>query len=151
MANPSADFPTTVHSPTDTSAFSGSKLGATSPKHTDVEGKQEAEIVAIQEKIGTGSGAPSTGKVLYSSGAGVSGWSDLNTLVDALNNIISISTGLNIFLQHLGRRIAQLYADGDQVHESNVGTVFAQFRHLKLTSLYKNPSILIMRVQYHRP
>ena len=46
-------------------------------------------------------------------------------------NIISIFTGLKIFLQHSGRRIAQLYAVGDQVHESNVGTVFAQFRHLK--------------------
>ena len=48
-----------------------------------------------------------------------------------LINIISIFTGLKIFLQHSGRRFAQLYAVGDQVHESNVGIVFAQFRHLK--------------------
>ena len=36
---------------------------------------------------------------------------------------------LKIFLHHSGGRIARLFAVGDQVHESNDGTVFAQFRH----------------------
>ena len=56
------------------------------------------------------------------------------------------SHGGKIFLHHSGERIARLYAVGDHVRESNVGTVFAQFGHLKLTSLYKNPSMLNMQL-----
>ena len=48
-------------------------------------------------------------------------------------------------------RISRLYALGDQGHDSNVGTVFAQFSHLKLTSLYKNPSMVNMRAQHQIP
>ena len=36
-------------------------------------------------------------------------------------------------------------------HTHNVGTVFAQFRHYKFTSLYKNSSMLNMRAQHHMP
>ena len=45
--------------------------------------------------------------------------------------------------------IAQLYAVKDQEHDTNFGTAvkikdafYVQFRHLKLTRHYKNPSIL---------
>lgn len=75
MANPSADFPEALHTNTDVSVFAGSNLGDTSPKHTELEGKQEEEILAIQTKLGTGSGAvPSAGEVLVGVGTGSSDW-----------------------------------------------------------------------------
>jgi hypothetical protein len=77
MANPTADFPTAVHTATDVSAFTSSKLGSTTPSHTDLEGKQETELVALQTKIGTGSSTPTLNKVLMGSGTGTSAWSDL--------------------------------------------------------------------------
>src|SRR3990167_6147945 len=78
MANPSADFPTSVHSPTDASACSSSPLGSTTPTHTQVEGKQEQEIVAVQQKIGTGASPASsaaTNDVLKKQADGSTGWS----------------------------------------------------------------------------
>lgn len=77
MANPSSDFPTAIHTSTDVSGFGSNKLGSTTPKHTEVEGKQEQEIVAIQTKIGSGSSTPTNGKVLMGNGDGTSAWSDL--------------------------------------------------------------------------
>lgn len=75
MANPNADFPTTVHDPTDISAYGQSALGKTAKKHTEVEGKQEAEIVAIEQKIGSGASTPAAGYFLKGTGAGTSAWS----------------------------------------------------------------------------
>lgn len=80
MPNPTADFPSSLHSATDTTAFSSSNLGATTPTHTQVEGKQEEEIRAIQTKIGTGSSTPDDGMVLFSPGAGLSEWRELTDL-----------------------------------------------------------------------
>lgn len=81
MANPVADYPTALHTSTDVSAFTVSKLGSTSPTHTDLEGKQESEVVAVQTKIGTGSSTPTSGKVLRANGTGTSVWgaADLTT------------------------------------------------------------------------
>lgn len=84
MANPSANFPTAVHSPTDVSANSTQALGTTSPKHTEVEGKQEQEIVAVETKIGVGASTPTSKKVLIGSGVGESAWSDVDH-TDLLN------------------------------------------------------------------
>lgn len=84
MANPTANFPTAIHSPTDVSANSSQALGATTPKHTDVEGKQEQEIVAIESKIGVGTSTPTDKKVLKGSGVGESAWSDVDH-ADLLN------------------------------------------------------------------
>jgi len=52
MPNTTADFPENIHSPTDTSEFANSNLGETNPTHTQLEGKQEEEIVAIQTELG---------------------------------------------------------------------------------------------------
>jgi hypothetical protein len=76
MANPAADYPTSVHTNTDVSANASSKLGSTSPTHTELEGKQEEEITAIQTKIGTGASTPTDGKVLTGNGVGTSEWAD---------------------------------------------------------------------------
>ena len=53
-----------------------------------------------------------------------------------------------IFFIKFVKNIPHLNAVWDQVHESNIGTVIAQFRHLQLTSLYKNPSMLNMRAKH---
>lgn len=77
MANPSADYPTSVHTPTDVSVNASSKLGSTTPTHTQVEGKQEQEIVAIQTKLGTGASPASggsSGESLVNDGSGGSSW-----------------------------------------------------------------------------
>lgn len=96
MANPSADFPAAVHSKTDVSAYTATPLGSSAVTHTQLEGKQEEEINAVQTKVGTGDSTPSAGKVLYSSGSGQSAWSDLNTLVDqnSLSDIVALATAL---------------------------------------------------------
>ena len=81
MPNPTADFPTSLHTATDISAFASTKLGQSTPTHTDVEGKQEAEIRATQTKVGITSGAnqsPTVKKVLVGSAtAGTSAWQDV--------------------------------------------------------------------------
>lgn len=78
MPNPTADFPASVHSPTDVSGFGNTALGSTTPKHTQVEGKQESEIQAVQTKIGTGASpaaSAATGDVLKKNADGSTGWS----------------------------------------------------------------------------
>lgn len=79
MANPSADFPTAIHTNTDVSANSTSALGATSPTHTQLEGKQEEEITAIQTKIGIGASPAASatdGQVLTVQADGTTAWED---------------------------------------------------------------------------
>lgn len=79
MPNPSSDYPTTSHSPTDVSAFTSSKLGSTNPKHTDVEGKQEETLKAITDKLGPGTSnaaSATTGQVLTKKVSGNTEWTD---------------------------------------------------------------------------
>ncbi len=77
MPNPSADYPTAVHTPVDLSGFGGQALGATTPKQTEIIGKLEQEIVALQQKLGIGS-APASGAstnyVLTKRANGTTGW-----------------------------------------------------------------------------
>lgn len=54
MANPASDYPTTVHTPLDISAYAPSALGSTPVKHSEVHGKIEEELQAIQQKLGIG-------------------------------------------------------------------------------------------------
>lgn len=79
MANPVADFPTQVHVAVDTSGDSNEPLGATTPKHSEVHGKIEEEIKAIQEKLGVGSSDAenaTTGQVLTKKANGQTQWAD---------------------------------------------------------------------------
>jgi len=82
MANPTADYPTAIHTGTDVPALASSKLGTSSPKHTEVEGKQEAEIIAVQTKVGSGSSTPGTKKILKGTATGVSTWTDQSEIFD---------------------------------------------------------------------
>lgn len=92
MANPAADYPTALHTNTDISAFTASKLGSTSPTHTAVEGKQEEEVKAVQTKVGTGSSTPSAGKVLRATGTGTSGWAAADLTTD-VTGVLPIANG----------------------------------------------------------
>lgn len=82
MANPSADYPNAIHTPTDTTARSGSALGSgtTPQKHSQVHGKIESELVEIQKKLGTGQSNASdatTGQVPTKQADGSTLWDDL--------------------------------------------------------------------------
>lgn len=68
-----ADFPTSLLSITDPT--SGSLLS--SPSHSSQHQSHNAEILATQTKIGTGSSTPSSGTVLRGTGAGTSAWGGL--------------------------------------------------------------------------
>lgn len=81
MANPPADFPAALHTATDTTVFTATALGTTSPSHTAVHGKIEQEMLATQQKLGAGSGAvPANGQFLYGTAPGSTAWSTANTL-----------------------------------------------------------------------
>ena len=60
-----------------------------------------------------------------------------------------MSRSVLIFLHHSDGKFARLYGVGDHVPENNVGTVFAQFRHLKITSLYKNADYIYTSTPSH--
>lgn len=77
MANPTADFPTAIHTPTDVSGFGSTALGSTTPKHTEVEGKQEQELAALGAKLGAGdspAASAATGDVLMKQSDGSTEW-----------------------------------------------------------------------------
>lgn len=82
MPNPTADYPLAIHSDVDTSGLGNTALGLTTPKHTEVEGKQEEEITAIQRKLGIGlsNAASATAlQVLQKQISGETLWSSLTT------------------------------------------------------------------------
>ena len=84
MPNPSADYPTSVHTNTDVSGYGSTALGSSATTHTDLEGKQEEEITAVQTKIGTGSSTPTANTVMRGTGAGTSAWGQVDVAdVDA--------------------------------------------------------------------
>lgn len=90
MPNPTADYPLALHTDVDISVFANNPLGSTTPKHTEVEGKQEEEIRAIQEKLGIGlsNAASATAlQVLQKQISGETLWSSLTTasMSDSLN------------------------------------------------------------------
>lgn len=79
MANPTPDYPAAIHNRIDVSAFAGQALGDTTPKQTEVIGKLEEEVYAVQHKVGRGSGNAEdagSGQVLTADGAGGSSWED---------------------------------------------------------------------------
>lgn len=87
MANPTADFPTAIHADTDTTAFASTALGSSTPTHTQVEGKQEEELKAVQTKVGTGSSTPTASKVLRGTGTGTSAWAQVALSTDVTGNL----------------------------------------------------------------
>ena len=91
-----SDFPTTITSPTDPTSLNT----LNSPSHSGQHQNHNAEIVAIETKIGTGSSTPSSGKVLRATGSGTSSWSQVDVTTDVasftsanLRTLLSDETG----------------------------------------------------------
>lgn len=89
-------FPTSIPSNTDPTATN--KLA--SPSHSQLHQSHDAEIVAIETKIGTGSSTPTTGKVLRATGTGTSSWAQVVLSTDVasatsadLRGVLSDETG----------------------------------------------------------
>lgn len=75
-----ASFPISIVAPTDPTA--GSLV--TNPGHAEEHQSHNAEIVAVETKLGTGSSTPAAGKVLRSTGSGISSWGGLDITTDVL-------------------------------------------------------------------
>lgn len=92
-------FPTSPPSNTDPTAIN--KLS--SPSHSALHQSHNAEIVAVETKVGTGASTPSAGKVLRSVGTGTSAWgqtviaTDVATATSSdLRGILSDETGTGV-------------------------------------------------------
>lgn len=91
MANPTPDFPAAVHTAIDVPSKANQFLGLSTPSHTQVHGKVEAEIAATQTKLGIGTSAPSSGKVLVGSSGGASSWETADKTLVGLANVDNTS------------------------------------------------------------
>lgn len=80
-------FPTSVPSNTDPTAGNTQN----SPSHAQLHQSHNAEIVAIETKIGTGASTPAANKILYATGTGTSAWQGLTSA--QLSALISDETG----------------------------------------------------------
>lgn len=85
-----ASFPTSVISPVD--PLNTDKLN--NPSHSAQHQSHNAEIVAIESKVGTGSSTPSTDTFLIGNGSGTSAWSSLTSA--QLRARISDETGTGV-------------------------------------------------------
>lgn len=99
MANPSADYPTAIHTNTDISAFSGDTLGGSPTSHTGVHGKIEEELTAIDTKLGIGASpaaSAATGQILTKQSDGSTQWADPSGAVDSVfgrTGVVTASSG----------------------------------------------------------
>lgn len=96
MPNPSADYPLAIHTATDVSVNAASTLGGTTPTHTQLEGKQEAELAAVQTKLGIGASPASTAatnNVLKKQSDGTTTWDSID-----YSEIDNVPTVLGTFI-----------------------------------------------------
>lgn len=91
-----ASFPSSIVTPTD--PISTNTLN--SPDHAGEHQSHNAEIVALETKLGTGSSTASSGKVLRATGTGTSGWGQVVLSTDVasatsadLRGVLSDETG----------------------------------------------------------
>lgn len=92
-------FPSSIPSNTDPTAIN--KLS--SPSHSALHQSHNAEIVAVETKVGTGASTPTSGKVLRATGTGTSAWgqtvlsTDVATATSAdLRGLLSDETGTGV-------------------------------------------------------
>lgn len=60
--------------------------------HAAQHNQEQADIIAIATKMGTGSSTPSSGNVLAASGTGTSSWSQVN-LTSMITGVLSVTNG----------------------------------------------------------
>jgi hypothetical protein len=94
-----AVFPTSL--PTNTDPTASNKLA--SPSHSQLHQSHNAEIVAVETKVGTGASTPTAGKVLRGTGTGTSGWAQVALATDVatatsadLRGILTDETGTGL-------------------------------------------------------
>lgn len=82
-----AEFPTSI--PTDHNSTGSETLAqaASGLGHAALHNDHSDEIVAIATKLGTGSSTPSSGTVLRGTGAGTSGWGDVDLTTDVTGTL----------------------------------------------------------------
>lgn len=92
-------FPTSI--PSNTDPTSNNKLPG--PSHSQLHQSHNAEIVAIETKIGTGASTPSSGKVLRANGTGTSAWAQIDLSTDVatlssatLRSLLTDETGTGV-------------------------------------------------------
>lgn len=106
MSNPTADYPTALHSRIDTSGFDNQYLGVTTPVHTDVHGKLEEEVYAAQVKLGLGASPASSAALnaVLVKGATDTSWAVLTT--------DQVTQGSNLYSQWETDTGGIIYNDG---------------------------------------
>lgn len=74
--DPVADFPGEIHDPFPILDWEGVPLPESDVTHSQVHAKVEAELFAIDTKVGSGASTPTVGKILTGTGTGTSEWTD---------------------------------------------------------------------------
>lgn len=69
-----SNFPTSKETFSDTRGTSGEKLNDSSHNHITHHTSEDDTIEALEDKLGTGSSTPTSGKLLRGTGTGTSGW-----------------------------------------------------------------------------
>lgn len=94
-----ASFPASIVAPTDPT--SGNTLN--SPDHAGEHQSHNAEIVAVETKIGTGASTATSGKVLRATGTGTSAWAQVDPSTDVaalssttLRSLLTDETGTGV-------------------------------------------------------
>lgn len=149
MANPTADYPTTIHTPSDISGFGNSDLGATTPTQLDLEGKQEQELTAIENKIGVGDSNPSEGRLLVGQSDGSTSWEKVG---DVLSPFVKAVKGQFILkgqqFKMVGGNYYQLIRDGQS--RSNITPLLDAAKNAGITVIrtYLDPSARLRSLVY---
>jgi len=133
MANPAPDYPAAIHTPLDISAKANVPLGTSPNKHTQVHGKIEEEIAAIQRKLGileSNAEDATTGQVLTKQEDGSTIWADPQGGGASLEigSPVTASTPL---------RLLSTDSDGnltDEVWGAEIGNVFGILDYSSLSS-----------------
>lgn len=86
-------FPTSPPANTDPTATN--KLA--SPSHSQLHQSHNAEIVAIEAKVGTGASTPVANRLLYGNGTGTSAWTQLTSAQLAASLTDETGTGVTVF------------------------------------------------------
>src|SRR5438876_629467 len=80
--------------PTGTPSYTGFTAGHTlaADAHAAQHNQEQADIIALANKVGTGASTPASGNVLTASGTGTSSWSQVN-LTTMVSGVLPVANG----------------------------------------------------------